>query len=139
VRTLFGNYQLLVMAPRLLSAKNPIRFEYISHNLCRLIVPFALLGIILSSCFLSGIYRIPLVVAMGIGALGKLALVRVPLRILSRLADMALAFVLLNTAAIVVFFVFQWERKKCGADELDDRRSRAGPASRGHPPLRIKN
>jgi biofilm PGA synthesis N-glycosyltransferase PgaC len=112
VRTLFGNYQLLRMAPWLLSAKNPIRFEYISHKLCRLIVPFALIGIILSSCFLSGFYRIPLVMLIGVGALGVLAFVRVPVRILSLVTDMAITFVLLNTAAIVALFYFSVGKKE---------------------------
>jgi biofilm PGA synthesis N-glycosyltransferase PgaC len=113
VRTLFGNYQLLRMAPWLLSAENPIRFEYISHKLCRLIVPFALIGMILSSFFLSGfIYHIPLAVAIGIGVLGVLGLVRVPLSHLSRLTDVSLAFILLNTAAMVAFFYFSVGKKE---------------------------
>jgi poly-beta-1,6-N-acetyl-D-glucosamine synthase len=116
VRTLFGNYQLLRIAPWLLSAENPIRFEYISHKLCRLIVPFALIGMILSSFFLSGfIYRIPLAVAIAIGALGMLGLVRVPVSLLSRLSEISLAFILLNTAAIVAFFYFSVGKKEVWA------------------------
>src|SRR5208282_2794898 len=53
VRTLFGNYQLLRTAPWLLTAANPLRFEFVSHKLCRLAVPFAIIGMILSSAFLS--------------------------------------------------------------------------------------
>ena len=40
VRTLSGNYQLVQLAPWLLSGANPIRFEFISHKLLRLLVPF---------------------------------------------------------------------------------------------------
>lgn len=113
VRTLFGNYQLLRMAPWLLTTKNPLRFEFISHKVCRLAVPFALIGMILSSVFLSGfIYRLPLAAAIGVGTLGALAFVRVPLGIASRLTDLALAFVLLNTAAIVAFFYFAVGKKR---------------------------
>jgi cellulose synthase/poly-beta-1,6-N-acetylglucosamine synthase-like glycosyltransferase len=113
VRTLFGNYQLLRMAPWLLTAANPLRFEFASHKVCRLAVPFALIGVILSSVFLSGfVYRIPLAVAIGVGALGALGSVRVPLGIVSRLTDLALAFVLLNTAAIVAFFYFAVGKKR---------------------------
>ncbi len=32
VRTLFGNYQLLRMAPWLLTTANPLRFEFVSHK-----------------------------------------------------------------------------------------------------------
>ena len=107
VRTLFGNYQLLRLAPWLLTAANPLRFEFFSHKLSRLAVPFALIAMILASIFLSGpIYRLPLVAAIGVGTLVALASVRVPFGIASRLTDLALAFVLLNTAAIVAFFYF---------------------------------
>jgi poly-beta-1,6-N-acetyl-D-glucosamine synthase len=113
VRTLFGNYQLLRVAPWLLTAANPLRFEFVSHKLCRLAVPFALLGTILSSVFLSGlIYRLPLAAAIAIAALGVLASVRAPLGIASRLTHLALAFVLLNTAAIVAFFYFAVRKKR---------------------------
>lgn len=113
VRTLFGNYQLLRLAPWLLTTKNPLRFEFVSHKVCRLAVPFALIGLILSSVVLSGfIYRLPIVAAIGVGALGALAFVRVPVRLASRLADLALAFVLLNTAAIVAFFYFAVGKKR---------------------------
>ena len=113
VRTLFGSYQLVRLAPWLLTTENPLRFEFISHRLCRLAVPFALIGAILASVFLSGfIYRLPLASAIAIGALGALSLVRVPLGFASRLTDLASAFVLLNTAAIVAFFYFAMGKKK---------------------------
>ena len=113
VRTLFGNYQLLRMAPWLLTTANPLRFEFVSHKLFRLVVPFALIGMVLASVFLSGfIYRLPLAGAICAGALGALAFVRVPLGIVSRLAHLALAFVLLNTAAIVAFFYFAVGKKR---------------------------
>ena len=113
VRTLFGNYQLLRMAPWLLTSKNPLRFEFVSHKLCRLAVPFALIGTILSSVLLSGfMYRLPLAAAISIGALGTLAFVRVPLGSASRLTDLALAFVLLNTAAVVAFWYFAIGKKQ---------------------------
>lgn len=113
VRTLFGNYQLLRVAPWLLTTQNPLRFEFVSHKVCRLAVPFALVGLILSSVVLSGfIYRLPLAAAIGIGILGALSFVRVPVRVASRPADLALAFVLLNTAAIVAFFYFAFGKKR---------------------------
>ncbi len=116
VRTLFGNYQLLRMAPWLLTAANPLRFEFVSHKLSRLAVPFALFGMILASIFLPGfIYRLPLVAAVGVVAFGALAFVRVPVGIVSRLAHLALAFVLLNTAAIVAFYYFVAGKKQVWA------------------------
>ena len=113
VRTLFGNYQLLRLAPWLLTVANPLRFEYVSHKLSRLIVPFALIGMIMASTFLSGfIYRLPLIVALGVAILGLLSFVRVPLGIVSRVTHLALAFILLNTAAVVAFLYFAVRKRK---------------------------
>ena len=118
VRTLYGNYQLLRLAPWLLTTVNPLRFEFVSHKLCRLGVPFAIIGMILSSVFLPGfVYRLPLAAAVGVGTLGALSFVRVPVRLASRLADLALAFVLLNTAAFVAFFYFAAGKKRVWAPE----------------------
>ncbi len=113
VRTLFGNYQILRLAPWLLTAANPLRFEFVSHKLSRLAVPFALFGIILASIFLPGpIYRLPLVAAVVVVALGALGLVDVPVGIVSRLSHLALAFVLLNTAALLAFCYFAVGKKE---------------------------
>ena len=113
VRTLFGNYQLPRVAPWLLTAENPLRFEFVSHKLSRLTVPFGLIGMTLASLFLSGfIYRLPLIAAPGVAILGLLSFLRVPLGIISRLAHLALAFVLLNTAAIVAFYYFVAGKKQ---------------------------
>lgn len=113
VRTLFGNYQLLSLAPWLITSENPLRFEFISHKLSRLAVPFALVGMILASIFLYGpIYRFPLVAAVSIVTLGALGFVHMPIGIVSRAAHLALAFVLLNTAAIVAFYYFVVGKKE---------------------------
>ena len=42
VRTLTGNYQLLRLAPWMLSAANPLLFRFVSHKLLRLLVPLLL-------------------------------------------------------------------------------------------------
>jgi len=113
VRTLFGNYQLLRFAPWLLTAANPLRFEFISHKLSRLAVPFALISVIVASAFLSGfIYKLPIAVGIGLAALGALSLLRAPLGFGSRVAELALAFFLLNTAALVAFFYFAIGKKQ---------------------------
>ena len=113
VRTLFGNYQLLRIAPWLLTAANPLRFEFVSHKVCRLAVPFALIGMILSSV-ISFRFRLSASARGGYRRryIGALASVRAPLGVVSRLTDLALAFVLLNTAAIVAFFYFAVGKKQ---------------------------
>ena len=54
VRTLSGNYQLVRLAPWLLSSANPIRFEFVSHKLLRLTVPFALAALLVDIDDLNG-------------------------------------------------------------------------------------
>ncbi|WP_440874883.1 glycosyltransferase family 2 protein [Thalassotalea sp. PLHSN55] len=52
VRTLAGNYQLFKLLPWLLvPIKNPVFFELISHKVCRLLVPYFLILLFISSAF----------------------------------------------------------------------------------------
>lgn len=112
VRTLSGNYQLLQLAPWLLSSENPIRFEFVSHKLSRLVVPFALLGLLIASAFLpQPFYRAALVAQLAFYALSLLALGGVKVGPLSRIADPARTFVVLNSAALVAFVNFVTGRK----------------------------
>jgi cellulose synthase/poly-beta-1,6-N-acetylglucosamine synthase-like glycosyltransferase len=112
VRTLTGNYQLLQLAPWLLTRQNPIRFEFVSHKLCRLLVPFALAAALVTSAALPGIFfRIVLLLQLAFYALGMLATLQLHGGILARGADAAFTFVLLNAAALVAFGKFVSGRK----------------------------
>jgi poly-beta-1,6-N-acetyl-D-glucosamine synthase len=112
VRTLSGNYQLLQIAPWLLSSKNPIRFEFISHKLSRLAVPLALLGLLLASLFLpQPFYRAVLIAQFAFYGLSLVAIAGVKIGPLSRIADPARTFVVLNCAAMVAFINFVMGRK----------------------------
>lgn len=112
VRTLTGNYQLLQLMPSILSWRNPIRFEFISHKLLRLCVPFALLAVLATSLYLGGwVYRAALLLQLAFYALGLASLLRLQMGPLSRAADAVWAFVLLNTAALVAFANFIFGRK----------------------------
>ena len=112
VRTLSGNYQLLQLAPWLLSSANAIRFEFISHKLSRLIVPFALLGLLIASIFLPGpFYRVALGTQIAFYVLSLVALGGIEVGPLSRLADAARTFVVLNSAALMAFVNFVTGRK----------------------------
>jgi biofilm PGA synthesis N-glycosyltransferase PgaC len=107
VRTLTGNYQLLQLAPWLLSSKNPIRFEFVSHKLLRLVVPFALLVLLLTPWFLPGqFYRAAAWGQVGCYVLSMLGWTGWKLGPVSRLADAGFAFVSLNTAALMAFANF---------------------------------
>jgi len=112
VRTLSGNYQLVQLAPWLLHRENPIRFEFVSHKLLRLVVPFALAAVLLASLVLPGpVYRSALALQVafyGLSVLAGLRLIRGPL---AKMADAALTFVVLNGAAAVAFMNFLTGRK----------------------------
>jgi poly-beta-1,6-N-acetyl-D-glucosamine synthase len=112
VRTLSGNYQLLQLAPWLLGPNNPIRCEFVSHKLTRLAVPFALLTLLLVSLFLpQPFYRAALVAQLAFYALSLAALAGLKIGPLSRVADAARTFVVLNSAAVVAFVNFVRGRK----------------------------
>ncbi len=53
VRTLAGNFQLLQLAPWIISRENRLRFELISHKLLRLLVPALLVAMMASSAMLA--------------------------------------------------------------------------------------
>ena len=58
VRTLAGNYQLLIQLPQVVMPwRNPIFVQFLSHKVGRLLVPYALLALFVSNVFLvHGIY-----------------------------------------------------------------------------------
>jgi biofilm PGA synthesis N-glycosyltransferase PgaC len=112
VRTLSGNYQLVQLAPWLLTSENPMRFEFVSHKLSRLAVPFALLAILIASVFLpQPFYRIALGSQLAFYALSLAALADFKIGPLSPLADPARTFILLNSAAVIAFVNFATGRK----------------------------
>lgn len=113
VRTLSGNYQLLQLAPWLLGGSNPIRFEFVSHKLLRLAVPFALTVLLAASFWLSApFYRVTLILQLVFYSLSVLALSRLLKGgILARVADAAGTFVLLNGAAVVALANFLGGRR----------------------------
>src|SRR2546426_7728363 len=112
VRTLTGNYQLLQLAPWLLSGANPVRFEFASHKLLRLAVPFALAAALVSSLLIpKPIYRTAFVIQLAFYGLSMLAMLQMKRGVLARMADAAFTFVILNTAAVVAFANFVTGRK----------------------------
>ena len=106
VRTLTGNYQLLQLAPWLLSPRNPLLFRLISHKLLRLLVPFLLLLMLLSSALAPGpLYRVAFVLQLLLyttALIGALS----PVARRWRLVSIAYTFVMLNVAATVAFYNF---------------------------------
>src|SRR5262249_54835184 len=107
VRTLSGNYQLVQLAPWLLSSANPIRFEFISHKLLRLLAPFFLVAMFVSSLVLPEmLYRIALTLQIAFYALGTVAILKLARGPWARIADAPRTFMVLNTAALFAFMKF---------------------------------
>jgi len=112
VRTLSGNYQLVQLAPWLLSSSNPLLFEFISHKLFRLFAPFALAAAFIASLALpQPVYRAAFLLQLAFYALSVIAATKMARGPLARVADAACTFVVLNTAALVAFLNFVTGRK----------------------------
>jgi len=107
VRTLTGNYQLLQLAPWLLTGENPARFEFVCHKLLRLVVPFALVAMLL--CALLGgspLYHGLFGLQCLFYALALLAREGRQIPGISRVANLSHALVLLNAAAALALVYF---------------------------------
>jgi biofilm PGA synthesis N-glycosyltransferase PgaC len=112
VRTLTGNYQLLRLAPWLLSPSNPLLFRFVSHKLLRLLVPLLLLLMLVASVVSAGpFYRtifwvqVLFYVSAAFGMLSPASKKFKPIGIAS-------TFVMLNAAAALAFYNFAAGRKK---------------------------
>ncbi|MGE5609157.1 MAG: glycosyltransferase family 2 protein [Bacillota bacterium] len=107
VRTLSNNFQLLTRLPAaLVPWHNPVWFEFVSHKLCRLLVPWALLGTLLCS---ATIHRPLYQAAFALQCLLFLiALAGLDSRVASRarLASAAASFLMLNAAAWFGFWIW---------------------------------
>ncbi len=112
VRTLTGNYQLLRLAPWLLSPSNPLLFRLISHKLLRLVVPL-LLGLMVVSAAIEGgpFFRAIFVVQVLFYATAFCGFV-VPSARKQRAVAVAYTFTMLNVAAAMAFYNFLGRRTR---------------------------
>jgi biofilm PGA synthesis N-glycosyltransferase PgaC len=116
VRTLTGNYQLLRLAPWVITRANPLRARFIFHKVLRLLVPFALVALLISSLLIrSGVYKLALLLQVAFYGLALCSSLRVQNRVLSRLSSVSLAFLILNTAAAMAFLYFVSGKKPAWA------------------------
>jgi cellulose synthase/poly-beta-1,6-N-acetylglucosamine synthase-like glycosyltransferase len=111
VRTLAGNHQVLAQEPRLLvPGLNPVWWQYVSHKVGRLVVPYALLLLLASSAALARQAPVYAVSLAGFVFLGALALSGW-LDIRGRAARIAFTFVMLNSAAVAGLVAFARRRR----------------------------
>jgi cellulose synthase/poly-beta-1,6-N-acetylglucosamine synthase-like glycosyltransferase len=112
VRTLAGNFQLIQLAPWLLSRQNRLRFELISHKLMRLLVPILMVILLASSALLAShsvLYMGALASQIVFYLLAALGSAR-NIPILTRVAAPASAFCMLNAAIVVGLYKFLFTR-----------------------------
>lgn len=106
VRTLTGNYQLLRLAPWILSPANPLLFRFLSHKLARLIVPLCLIVMLMTSAASGGpLYRSLFLLQMAVYLLAAIGVVA-PRAQRFKPVGIAQTFVMLNVAAALAFYNF---------------------------------
>lgn len=112
VRTLAGNWQLLSIAPELFSPiENPIWLRFISHKFFRLLVPFFLPVMLLSSFLAEGkIYKVLLLCQL-VGYLMAICGWLIPKARIVRVINLSFFFMTLNIA--VVYGFFYWITGNC--------------------------
>ena len=112
VRTLTGNYQLLRLAPWMLSLANPLLFRFVSHKLARLAVPFFMVLLLVSSWAAVGwLFHAVFYAQIGLYLLAALGLL-LPRTQRFQPVGIAQTFVMLNAAAAVAFYNFVAGRNK---------------------------
>ncbi len=124
VRTLAGNFQLLTLLPArmLLPGGSRVWWQWLSHKLLRLAVPWALVAMLMCAFLLPGpLYQAALTAQLAGYALAGLGLVPAVGRRL-RLLGAASSFLVLNGAAWLAFWVWAtgrtgraWQKVQYGA------------------------
>ena len=107
VRTLSGNLQLLARLPSvLLPWRNRLWWQFLSHKLMRLVVPWALLVMLFCSILGEGrFYRVALTAQLAFYVLALLGITKT-FASRSRIASAAASFLVLNAAAWIGFWVW---------------------------------
>lgn len=118
IRTLTGNFQAFTRNTWLFSPrKNPIFLQFISHKVFRLLVPYAMLLLLISSLFTSGLfYKITLAAQLLFYLLSFIGFL-LPYLKKYRLISFATVFIELNAAAVLALFNYltgqvdpRWEK-----------------------------
>jgi len=112
VRTLAGNFQLFQLAPWALMPGNRVWFQFISHKVMRLVVPYLLIALLVSSIALAFQSRSFAFFAAAQILGWFMAVIGLKSKIpgLHRLASPASALLVLNAAAVVGLYRFLMTR-----------------------------
>ena len=112
VRTLAGNFQLFQLMPWTLTPQNRLVFQLASHKVMRLIVPYLLVLLLVSSIMLSAgsLAFATLATLQIVGWAVAIVGLRYRVPILDRVAAPASALLVLNAAAVVGLYKFLFTR-----------------------------
>lgn len=112
VRTLAGNFQLFKLAPWTLTPKNRMVFQLVSHKLMRLVVPYLLILLLISSAMLSPDSQLffRLTVLQVLGWVLAIAGLRFRIPLIQRFVSPASALLVLNAAAVLGLYRFLFTR-----------------------------
>jgi cellulose synthase/poly-beta-1,6-N-acetylglucosamine synthase-like glycosyltransferase len=109
VRTLAGIYQLIAIFPALIGPGNRMWIHFVSHKLGRLLLPFALILMALSSFGLPGVWRACAILAQGafysLAGLDASIAGNWPLKRISSLARTFVVLMAASFCAVSIFFV----------------------------------
>lgn len=107
VRTLSGNFQLVGRIPEaLVPWRNPVWVQFVSHKLARLVVPWSLLGALVTSALLPGRFYRAAFCAQAAAYLLGCAGLRGDVGARLRVAGALSSFLVLNSAAWLAFWLW---------------------------------
>jgi cellulose synthase/poly-beta-1,6-N-acetylglucosamine synthase-like glycosyltransferase len=108
VRTLAGNFQLIQLAPWTLTPMNRVLFQFLSHKGMRLVVPYLLVLLLVSSVWLSRVSPAYAAIAVMqiLGWSAAIAGLSDRFPVMHRLAAPASALLVLNAAAVAGLYKF---------------------------------
>ncbi len=114
VRTLAGNFQAVALEPRLLDVRaNPVIFQFVSHKLLRLVVPYCCLAAWVTSALLPGpLYAAAFALQTLFYALGILNLTPLRNSPIATLFRISWTFIVLNAAAVMGLWVFLMRQER---------------------------
>ena len=113
VRTLAGNWQLLGLKPRLaFPLTNPLWSRFMSHKIFRLLVPFALPCLLISSLSSGSVLSITVTVVQVLFYAASLTGFLIPSARSMRLINLCYFFMVMNAAAVAGFWM--WLTGRCG-------------------------
>lgn len=112
VRTMAGNFQLFRLAPWTLTPRNRVLFQLLSHKVMRLIVPYLLVLLLVSSLALSPGSRVCATFAalQVFGWVLAIAGLRSGIPLFNRIASPATALFVLKAAAVIGLYRFLFTR-----------------------------